>query len=551
MIARLSSVLLALALAAFPQGAPPTGSISGRIADPVNNAPVPGVTVSTITHSNLDGSGVALSPASETVSFTSDAQGRYKLSGLPPGRYLVFATANTRFASRVVSLGPGQDLSAVDLEFPSPAAIAGRVLDENGEPVPHASVSLLTRRYESGILRVISRATARADDRGVYEFDNLDPGLAYLLLAQLRNPVLDPVSHVPIDPKARKPTAVPSFYPSADSIDAAAPVVPLPGQRLEGIDIRLPSSPSRCLDAALDAPQARRPLHFLIQPDALQVSAGLPPLGGVAPSGGGLRICGLAEAQYRLEALQFPDPESGIPPLFGASLVLIGHQDVRGVRVVALPGIPLPIDAAWQGDPPDHPPEARVSIDLTPSDRIRLSGETLHAALPLPGSFNLPSVLMGPYLVRTSVTGPRLYIASITYGGNDVSRLSANIGAAASGAVLHVTVASGGGSASVTAVDHDGKPIPNATVAIFPTGASSEAELAASLNSGQADQYGAYASPTLPPSSYYLYALPPGTDLSVPATLSALFQSRRAQAHEIAIAKNQDAALTLEVAALP
>jgi hypothetical protein len=110
---------------------PPPGAVSSavRIASPLGGpaADAPAVTVD---------------PALESR-FTTDGEGRYRLTGLAPGRYRVMAThrdfADGASESRVVDLGTA--LADVDVVMHGGLTLYGIVVEETGEPIAGAMVA--------------------------------------------------------------------------------------------------------------------------------------------------------------------------------------------------------------------------------------------------------------------------------------------------------------------------------------------------------------------------------------------------------------------------
>ena len=82
----LIACLLLAATAAFPQSQATTGNIEGRVTDP-NGAAVPTVT---ITAANQE--------TGLTKSTNADADGNFRITFLPPGKYRVTTTGATGFA---------------------------------------------------------------------------------------------------------------------------------------------------------------------------------------------------------------------------------------------------------------------------------------------------------------------------------------------------------------------------------------------------------------------------------------------------------------------
>src|SRR5213593_1405586 len=90
---------------------------------------------------------------------TTDASGRYEFKDLPAGRYTLSAAKGSYVSlqygqqrplatGKPVEVNDGQTIERIDFSLPRGALIAGRVLDEFGEPV--ADVQVLPLRYLVG-----------------------------------------------------------------------------------------------------------------------------------------------------------------------------------------------------------------------------------------------------------------------------------------------------------------------------------------------------------------------------------------------------------------
>jgi len=101
--------MLAAGLAAG-QAPPPIASVSGTVKDAVSGQPLPDYIVSTD------------APGNREVRATTDAQGRYRLSNLPPGPYRISARHPQHFGEQVtrrLALA-GKDLEDVDFRITLP-----------------------------------------------------------------------------------------------------------------------------------------------------------------------------------------------------------------------------------------------------------------------------------------------------------------------------------------------------------------------------------------------------------------------------------------------
>jgi protocatechuate 3,4-dioxygenase beta subunit len=73
-----------------------------------------------------------------------DAQGGWRIAGLPPGTWEVTARVGGRSVTERTELAPDQEEAVLDLHFPPVFEVSGRVLDPDGQPVADATVRLFT-----------------------------------------------------------------------------------------------------------------------------------------------------------------------------------------------------------------------------------------------------------------------------------------------------------------------------------------------------------------------------------------------------------------------
>ena len=134
-------------------------------------------------------------------------------------------------------------------------AIAGRVLDHEGDPLVRAQVSALQRRNLAGTWQLMSAGSggsASTDDRGRFRLFGLPPGEYYVVGSYLMpGPTIEspPSDHQP------KIGYAPTFYPSSNRIERARKVTVRAGRDTVGIDVsllraKLGSVSGRAIDAA-------------------------------------------------------------------------------------------------------------------------------------------------------------------------------------------------------------------------------------------------------------------------------------------------------------
>ncbi len=128
-------------------------TVSGRVVDNTG-APVAGARVG-FGRDHARELHPGLSAATET-----DSNGRYAITGVLPGDYVLFLLAERHADSkRRVAIGT-DDVPGVEFVIPKMAVLSGRVVDQAGNPVPGASVQIRFRVASSGFGASSAWATA-------------------------------------------------------------------------------------------------------------------------------------------------------------------------------------------------------------------------------------------------------------------------------------------------------------------------------------------------------------------------------------------------------
>lgn len=113
-------------------------SVSGVVVDPAG-APVPGAMVAVLPVLVED----LLTGRRELTHAQTDAQGRFVVSGLEPGRLQVLASARgVGVVRELLRLGPGEARGGLTLALVGPRRLDGVVRDEAGKPIAGAGVTV-------------------------------------------------------------------------------------------------------------------------------------------------------------------------------------------------------------------------------------------------------------------------------------------------------------------------------------------------------------------------------------------------------------------------
>jgi hypothetical protein len=180
-------VLLAAAGVASQQRGPGTSppqdfQINGTLVDESTGAP--------LAHAR-----VALAPVTQRndlTTITTGDDGRFLFEHLAAGKYSLTAQARGYLAqsfnqhdqlSTAIVVGPDLDSSNLSFRLPRESAISGVVIDEAGEGVRNAQVSLYFAGLFAGLDAPRMRGRGITDDQGAYRFPHLSPGRYFVAVS--------------------------------------------------------------------------------------------------------------------------------------------------------------------------------------------------------------------------------------------------------------------------------------------------------------------------------------------------------------------------------
>lgn len=232
-----------LSAAFAQQPAPPTAAVvDGSVINKLTGAPVKSA------HVIYTRIGRGTSGLSSPISKDTDAEGHFSLQ-LEPGAYRLWVERNG-FARQVygalspagegtaLTLAPGQQLRQIAFRVVPLGAIAGRVFDEDGEPVLGVGIQVLRFSYANGRRQLISVAGTSSNDHGEYRAFGLRAG-RYLLRASVPGaPMSRPFESGALIPEAQDPYAA-VYYPGVVEVDAASPIFLAEGSELADVDFQL------------------------------------------------------------------------------------------------------------------------------------------------------------------------------------------------------------------------------------------------------------------------------------------------------------------------
>ncbi len=398
-VASLLLMIAALAAAQDQTGNNGTGSIKGTVVDSVTHQPVREARVS-----------LAGDPGHNQV---TDAAGTFEIDNLPPGRYSLDIEHREypQGRSRSIAIKAGEQAAPIVVELVPFAAVSGRVLDEDSDPLPACSVHLQFARppYQEVIAMQDFREVLGSSADGEYRLDRVPAG-KYILRAQCQAPVFEPrpLSTGP-DPL---PTSAypPQFYPAASSAELAEAIELAPGQERSGIDFRMKPSHVTHIHVRLSGAswRGRKDLAWQLLPAAQRAPA--IPIDGsshygwlsvwhdIETTNGEFEIPKVFPGSYRLLVTSNMTFTGGGAMIGGARRIDVGDTSIE-VEVALRPAVDLngTIEIVGGGGA-NRPTPDQVGVDLVVEypNFFREAGNQTKED----GSFTIKSAFPGPTRIK-------------------------------------------------------------------------------------------------------------------------------------------------------
>jgi hypothetical protein len=224
-----------------PAQAPAKGSIEGQVVNGRTGAPLKRAMVRLVgVHqtmgpaaipSNLPGRGGA---RPVMMNKETDDQGHFVFTNLDAGQYRLTAerqgflrqswgSRKLSGGSTPVPVGEGQAVKAINFRLNPQGVIAGKVLDEDGEPIANVPVRAMRAVYRNGGRTFNTVANSNTSDIGEYRLPELKPG-RYWVSASPRTqgamPNLGSNEALPATPEL---TYAVTFHPSTPDASTAVP----------------------------------------------------------------------------------------------------------------------------------------------------------------------------------------------------------------------------------------------------------------------------------------------------------------------------------------
>lgn len=521
----------------------PTGRISGRVVASDSGRPVKRARVFVSAAELPGGRGVL-----------TDDSGVFDLTELPAGRYtltvgksgfvsLSYGQRRPLQAGTPLQLGDGEQIKGIQFQLPRGGVIAGRVLDEDGEPVPGAMVRVMRYQYLQGDRRLTPAGTAQTDDRGQYRVWGLMPGDYYVnALTRLpgfggrgfpgmppglpgpggagrggRGGIADVVGAIAGANVAtlfggtddhEQINYAPTYYPGVTSVNEARPITVGVSQEVGEINVSLQLVRTARITGRVTNPDGTPTTagNVNLMPDGTagrggQIGANY---GGRIQWDGAFTIASVPPGRYTLRA-RGDDTET---PQFATLPISVNGSDMDDVVVVLSAGATITGTVTFMPGAAQIPDVTNVRIGAPATDQGNF-GPQPNARVAKDGTFTLAGVSVGPHLIRPSGNMRGWSLKSVAVNGRDVTDTPIELRAGQTLSNVAIVFTDAVTEINGTITDTQGAPAPEYTVLAFPTDTTLWRPQARQIMTARPDQTGKFKIRGLPPGEYYLATVDP------------------------------------------
>ena len=418
-----------------------------------------------ITMNNLGGR------TNTTPGAVTDAGGRFVIESIDPGRYNISAERNgfVRFQygahgpgrpGAPLTLSPGQHMRDLVFRLTPQGVIAGKIVDEDGEPVENAQIRAMRYGFVRGKRQMTAPGFASTDDLGEYRVFGLEPGKYYL------SATYHPRNNMTVTQEQRSAADTsegyaPTYYPGTNDPTAATMIQISAGAVLGGVDVTLRKTRTVRIRGHVIYPTGEALPQF--------VTVQLMP-----KEGGFWNSTSRGTVRRRDGAFELKDVVPGSYVLMaqwsGESMfrrtrqpIEVGSADLDNVSVVLSPALSLKGQVRVDGTAEVN--LASIHVSLFPQGPMPIGGGNAQAADD--GTFTIENVNPDSYSVRVMGLPPAFYVKSVRMGDFDATESGLDLTRSGAG-VLDILVNPNGGEIDGTVEDPHGLLASGAIVVLVP-----------------------------------------------------------------------------------
>ncbi|HEX6163242.1 MAG TPA: carboxypeptidase-like regulatory domain-containing protein [Vicinamibacterales bacterium] len=496
-----------------PGETPPTGSavLKGQVIASGTGAPVRRAQVRAM---SMEGRGGGVT--------STDNEGRWEIKELPAGRYTVTAMkggfAQGSYGQRrpgepgtPIDLSEGQTAERVNFVLSRGAVIAGRIVDDGGEPVSGTNVSAMRYAFVSGTRRLVPGGSEggqdRTDDQGYFRLYGLPPGDYYVsATATNNNNFMAPgMNNTELEGYA------PTYYPGTPNMGEASRISLRAGQEMTGANFALIiARMARIRGRALDSrgePVVGGMLMLAPADPMMGMNYGMNMSNAMVAADGTFQFANIAPGRYNLNVR--PRGMPGATSEFAVLPVTVGNDDIDNLIVTTAVGATATgVILTDDGSVPPFRPETVQLFpqQMDPAFNMMGSGPpkiNQDFTFEMTGLFDR-RLIRGGVGVGPAAANGGWYLKAVIHDGQDVTDTGIDFqpGRAYDGLQVIFTQKTTDLSGLVT--DDRGKPVLDASVIVFPASRDKWTYQTRFIRTMRPDTNGRFTIKSMPPADDYL-----------------------------------------------
>jgi protocatechuate 3,4-dioxygenase beta subunit len=475
-------------------------------------------------------------PGQQPTSYSesTDNAGLFVFEDVAPGRYTLSAEkagfVTTRYGARStaspgtqLNLTAGMEMKGLAVKMTPQGVVAGKVLDQDGDPVASVQVQVMRYTYQRGRRQLGSTSAGTTNDLGEYRIGNLAPGRYYVSASDRRG--VQFITDRPGRAVGGQEGNITTFYPNGADASNAGPVDIVAGGEMRGIDIRfLRAKVYTVRGKASDGSGA--PVQALVAFARKEDSGNL----ATALNGGGLNqlrpdgtfeFRSVVPGTYVLQLLQVINSPGGTPAnvtgrvevtvadanIEGLVLPLVAGPEITGtvkleggdISALLKPAQPTG-GANSAGNPAVNLP---VRFTLTLNETEGISINTPNAQVKDDGTFRFTGVGTSKYILNAPLLPQGTYLKSARFGGQDVTHAPIDT-TSGTGGTLEITLSSKAASVTGSVQNDKGEALTAVMVTLWPK--TPDVSPTGGARQAFTDQNGGFQFQGLAPNEYYVAA---------------------------------------------
>jgi hypothetical protein len=362
----------------------------------------------------------------QSVFVITDAQGHFQFDKVEPGNHSLEALHNGYVKMGYgqkkygdpganLSLAAGQKMTDLVFKLPRKSSISGRVMDEDGQPLPRVGVKVYQRSGRDSKHHLGGVTGALTNDLGEYRIFDLVPG-RYYVRANYQEPT-EVMGIKPSSPMSPKESYPPTFYPNAADPAKAVGIMNA-GDQIPSVDfllepVHVVNIRGKVFNTIASGTDGNLSVILMQRSEVLNDFA--PVSSQVWNKEGRFEFRDVFPGSYVIAASWSVNQER-----YSARRELeVGNADVEGINMTFLRGVDVSGRVVWEQKPPSEARGVRVALEV--SDPGPFPSNSGAPVAEPDGTFLIKNVPEGVYRPHVFTGSLDCFLKSARYGGADVT----------------------------------------------------------------------------------------------------------------------------------